>query len=119
MTSSKIGGVHCCSLFWEQKEKREDFDSLSFIELLVVDHSDIFLMQNWEHVLQVHLHLLDSFLVDSSRVRTWNLNTRADATWRRCVFSFIQDPQIDNTHQTLFQLQRTDGIQMFSSLELR
>ncbi|RVE55459.1 hypothetical protein OJAV_G00236110 [Oryzias javanicus] len=79
------------------KEKREDFDSLSFIELLVVDHSDIFLMENWEHVLQVHLHLLDSFLVDSSRVRTWNLNTRGRRYMQTLVFSSIQNPQIDNT----------------------
>ncbi|RVE55455.1 hypothetical protein OJAV_G00236150 [Oryzias javanicus] len=35
--------------------------------------------------------------VDSSRVRTWNLNTRGRRYMETLVFSSIQDPQIDNT----------------------
>ncbi|KAG9336850.1 hypothetical protein JZ751_003198 [Albula glossodonta] len=81
-------------------ESKRDFDFLSSIELLVVDQADVFLMQNWEHVLHVMKHLnlqpLDSHGVDFSRVRMWNLNTWSQCYRQTLLFSAIQDPQINN-----------------------
>ncbi|KAJ8290234.1 hypothetical protein GJAV_G00010320 [Gymnothorax javanicus] len=88
------------TLLGSEGESKRDFDFLSSIELLVVDQADVFLMQNWEHVLHVMKHLnlqpLDSHGVDFSRVRMWNLNNWAQCYRQTLVFSAIQDPQINN-----------------------
>ncbi|XP_029532034.2 U3 small nucleolar RNA-associated protein 25 homolog [Oncorhynchus nerka] len=81
-------------------ETKRDYDFLSSIEILVVDQADVFLMQNWEHLLHVMKHLnlqpLDPHGVDFSRVRMWNLNNWAKYYRQTLMFSSIQDPQINN-----------------------
>ncbi|MCJ8731054.1 hypothetical protein PDJAM_G00191630 [Pangasius djambal] len=81
-------------------DAQRDFDFLSSVELLVLEQTDVFLMQNWEHVLHVMKHMnlqpLDSHGVDFSRVRMWNLNNWARFYRQTLVFSSIHEPQINN-----------------------
>lgn len=59
-------------------DKERDYDFLASIELLILDQADIFLAQNWDHLLHVldHLHLQPQSArnTDFSRVRPWCLN---------------------------------------------
>lgn len=59
-------------------DKDRDYDFLASIELLILDQADIFLAQNWDHLLHVldHLHLQPQSArnTDFSRVRSWCLN---------------------------------------------
>lgn len=59
-------------------DKERDYDFLASIEMLILDQADIFLAQNWDHLLHVldHLHLQPQSArnTDFSRVRSWCLN---------------------------------------------
>lgn len=59
-------------------EKERDYDFLASIELLILDQADLFVAQNWDHLLHVldHLHLQPQSArnTDFSRVRSWCLN---------------------------------------------
>ncbi|XP_048155654.1 U3 small nucleolar RNA-associated protein 25 homolog isoform X3 [Corvus hawaiiensis] len=81
-------------------EKKRDFDFLSSIEILIIDQADIYLMQNWEHVLHLMKHInllpLDSHGVDFSRVRMLNLNNWSKYYRQTLLFSALQDPQINS-----------------------
>ncbi|XP_004699916.1 U3 small nucleolar RNA-associated protein 25 homolog isoform X1 [Echinops telfairi] len=81
-------------------EKKRDFDFLSSIELLIIDQVDIYLMQNWEHVLHLMNHMnllpLDSHGVDFSRVRMWSLNNWSKYYRQTLLFGALQDAQINS-----------------------
>ncbi|XP_023214340.1 digestive organ expansion factor homolog [Centruroides sculpturatus] len=59
-------------------EKDRDYDFLSSIEILIFDKCDVFLMQNWEHVIHLmkhlNLQLQKSHDCDYFRVRMWCLD---------------------------------------------
>ncbi|EEB09908.1 conserved hypothetical protein [Pediculus humanus corporis] len=59
-------------------DKERDFDFLASVEILILDQAEVFLMQNWDHLLLIfeHLHIQpkESHGVDFSRVRSWALN---------------------------------------------
>lgn len=81
-------------------EKKRDFDFLSSVELLIIDQADIYLMQNWEHVLHLMNHMnllpLDSHGVDFSRVRMWSLNNWSKFYRQTLLFGALQDAQINS-----------------------
>ncbi|KAM5163917.1 U3 small nucleolar RNA-associated protein 25 homolog [Mantella aurantiaca] len=81
-------------------EKKRDFDFLSSIEIAIIDQADIYLMQNWEHVLHLMSHLnlqpTDSHGVDFSRVRMWSLSNWSKYYRQTLLFSCLQEPQINS-----------------------
>nr|XP_022332031.1 digestive organ expansion factor homolog [Crassostrea virginica] len=83
-------------------EKERDYDFLNSIELLIFDQADIFLMQNWEHILTLmaHLHLQprEAHGTDFSRVRMWTLNGWSKYYRQTLVFSSLATPELNALH---------------------
>ncbi|KAJ8946429.1 hypothetical protein NQ318_014415 [Aromia moschata] len=80
-------------------EQERDFDFLASIELLIFDQTEIFIMQNWDHIFHIlnHMHLQpkDSHGTDFSRVRTWSLNGWAKYYRQTLIFSSLVLPEIN------------------------
>ncbi|PVD26720.1 hypothetical protein C0Q70_14398 [Pomacea canaliculata] len=81
-----------------QGDKERDYDFLSSIDLLILDQADVFLMQNWDHVLHMfdHLHLQprESHGVDFARVRLWSLNGWSKHYRQTLIFSSVMVPEL-------------------------
>ncbi|XP_059053158.1 U3 small nucleolar RNA-associated protein 25 homolog [Achroia grisella] len=79
-------------------EEDRDYDFLASIELLVMDQADVFLMQNWDHLLHVldHFHLQPKKThgTDFSRVRSWAANGWSKYYRQTLVFSSLLLPEI-------------------------
>ncbi|XP_023245197.1 digestive organ expansion factor homolog [Copidosoma floridanum] len=85
-------------LIGAEGEEERDFDFLASIELLILDQTEIFYMQNWDHLLHVfdhlHLQLKKSRGTDFSRVRSWIVNGWSKYYRQTLIFSQIQLPEI-------------------------
>ncbi|CAH0756445.1 unnamed protein product [Diatraea saccharalis] len=79
-------------------EEERDYDFLASIELLIMDQADVFLMQNWDHMLHVldHFHLQPkkTHNTDFSRVRMWAVNGWSKYYRQTLIFSSVPLPEI-------------------------
>ena len=89
------------------KGEKQDFDFLSSIDLLIIDQADVFLMQNWEHVITVMDHVnrtpKSTHDTDISRVRMWAVNEWAHYYRQSLMFSSFPTPEINAIFNKYFQ----------------
>lgn len=79
-------------------ESSRDYDFLSSIEILIFDQSEIFLMQNWDHVLHImnHFHLQpkEAHDTDLQRVRSWSINGQSKHYRQTIMYSSCKLPNL-------------------------
>lgn len=78
-------------------EKDREYDFLASVELLIMDQMELFLAQNWDHLLYTmdHLHLQPQSRqnTDFSRVRSWCLNGWSKFYRQTLLFSSYDLPE--------------------------
>jgi U3 small nucleolar RNA-associated protein 25 len=78
-------------------EKDREYDFLASIEMLILDQMELFLAQNWDHLLYTfdHLHLQPQSRqnTDFSRVRSWCLNGWSKFYRQTLLFSSYDLPE--------------------------
>lgn len=79
-------------------ESSRDYDFLSSLEVVIFDQSEIFLMQNWDHILHImnHFHLQpkEAHDTDLQRVRSWSINGLSKYYRQTIMFSSCKLPNL-------------------------
>ncbi|KAJ8145340.1 hypothetical protein OY671_001576 [Metschnikowia pulcherrima] len=84
----------------DPKQAKREYDFLSSIEILIVDHANQIEMQNWDHVGTVFKYLnkipKNFHGADFSRIRMWSINDQARYLRQTMVFSEFVTPNVNN-----------------------